>query len=143
MDASNQQRWVGVAILVGVLYVVIGFASAAMANRPAPASNQFAWRLSAFVGSAVLLVAHIWHERNRLHSPARLTAWHTAVGAALGGFGFALVANIHELAFATGYRPRMLVAFVAWPVLTGLPAFVAALILAAVLGRMRVSASRG
>jgi len=74
---------------------------------------------------------HVGHEHFRRHSPARLTAWHASVGAALGGFGIALTANIHELGAAAGYRPRMFIALVVWPLLTGVPAFVIALAAAA------------
>ena len=50
---------------------------------------------------------------------------------ALGAFALALAANIHDLGSASGYRPRMLIALVAWPLLTAVPAFIVALVLAA------------
>jgi hypothetical protein len=58
---------------------------------------------------------------------------------ALGAFGLALAGNIHDLWSISGYRPRMLIALVAWPVLTGVPAFIVALIAAAGLGLVRRS----
>jgi hypothetical protein len=63
-----------------------------------------------------------------------ITAVHTSVGAAVGGFALALWANIHDLGSAMGYRPRMLIALVAWPLLTAAPAFIIALVIAAALG---------
>lgn len=49
----------------------------------------------------------------------------------------ALAANIHELGSASGYRPRMVIALVAWPIITGVPAFIAALVAAAGLGLVK------
>lgn len=101
---------------------------------------RFLWRLSAFVGSAAVLAAHVAHEHFRLASPARTTAWHASVAAGFGGLAIALSANVHEISSAADYRPRMLVALVAWPLLTGVPAFLIARIAAAVLGRRHARA---
>jgi hypothetical protein len=95
------------------------------------------WRLSAIVISAVVFGAHIAHEHFRLRNTARPTALHASAAVALGAFGLALVANIHDLGSASGYRPRMLVALVAWPLLTAVPSFLVALVVAAGLGMKR------
>ena len=63
---------------------------------------------------------------------------HASVAVAVGAFALALVANIHDLGSATGYRPRMLIALVAWPLLTAVPAFIVALVVAAGLGVKRL-----
>ena len=130
-------RWPTTAILIGVLYAAVGIASAALAGTAASDQMRFVWRLSAFVISAVVLAAHIAHEHFRLRQTARPTAWHASVAVALGAFGLALAANIHDLGSVSGYRPRMLIAFVAWPLLTAVPAFVVAFVVAAGLGRAR------
>jgi len=122
-------------MLVGVLYLGIGLISSALAGRAATESLQFAWRLSAFILSGMALTAHVVYEHFRLRNTAWPTAWHAAVGVAIGGFGLALAANIHDLGSATGYRPRMLIALAAWPLLTAVPAFIVALVMAAVLDR--------
>jgi hypothetical protein len=137
MNHSGYQRWHMTAILVGALYLVVGLASAALAGAAASSQMQFFWRLSAFVISAVVFAAHIAHEHVRLRNTARPTAWHTSMAVAIGGFALALVANIHDLGSASGYRPRMLIALVAWPLLTAVPAFIVALAVAAGLGVKR------
>jgi uncharacterized membrane protein YhaH (DUF805 family) len=126
MDHSGRQRWLSTVILVGVLYFAVGITSAALAR--AVASNQMRsfWRLSAFVISAVVFGAHIAYEHFRLRNRARPTAWHASVAVALGSFALALAANIHDWGSASGYRPRMLIALVAWPLLTAVPAFIVA-----------------
>ncbi len=138
MDDSGRQQWLSTVILVGVLYLAVGIASASLAG--AAASNQMRsfWRLSAFVISAVLFAAHIAYEHFRLRNTARPTAWHASVAVAFGAFALALVANIHDLGSASGYRPRMLIALVAWPLLTAVPAFIVALVVAAGLGVKRL-----
>jgi hypothetical protein len=140
MDDSSRQRWLSIVIFVGVLYLAVGVASAALAGAAASNQRQFFWRLSAFIISAVVFAAHIVYEHFRLRNTARPTAWHASLAVAFGAFGLALVANIHDLGSASGYRPRMLIALVAWPLLTAVPAFIAALAVAAGLGvkRLRV-----
>lgn len=138
MDDSGRQRWLSTAILVGVLYLAVGIASAALAGAAASNQMRFFWRLSAFVISAVVFAAHIAYEHFRVRNTARPTAWHASLAVAFGAFALALVANIHDLGSASGYRPRMLIALVAWPLLTAVPAFIVALVVAAGLGVKRL-----
>ena len=133
MNDSSRQRWISTAILVGLLYPTIGVASSELAGAVASSQMQFFWRLSAFVISGVVLAAHIAYEYFQLRNSALPTAWHAAVAVALGALVLALMANIHDLVSASGYRPRMLIALVAWPLLTAVPAFVVALAVAAAL----------
>lgn len=134
---SGRQRWLSTVILVGVLYLVVGITSAALAGAAASDQMRSFWRLSAFVISGVVFAAHIAHEHFRLHNTARPTAWHASLAVAFGAFALALAANIHDLGAASGYRPRMLIALVAWPLLTAVPAFVVARVVAAGLGMRR------
>ena len=130
LQRSRMSRWLRTAMLVGAVYLAVGLSFGALAGAAASPQTQFFWRLSAFIVSAVVLAAHIAHEQLALRNTARPTAWHASVAAACGGFGLALAANIHDLGSASGYRPRMLIALVAWPLLTGVPAFVVALVVA-------------
>jgi uncharacterized membrane protein YhaH (DUF805 family) len=134
MDDSGRQPWLGMAILAGALYAAVGIILAALAGAAGSHQMLLFWRLSAWVISAVVFAAHIAQEHFRLHNAARPTALHVSAGVALGGFLLALAANIHDLWSASGYRPRMLIALVAWPLLTAVPAFIVALVVAAGLG---------
>jgi hypothetical protein len=140
MDDSGRVRWLRRTILVGLLYLAVAIATSTLAGAAASDPMRFFWRLSAFVMSAVVLAAHIAYEHSRLRNTARPTAWHASVAVAFGAFALALVANIHDLGSASGYRPRMLIALVAWPLLTAVPAFVVALAAAAALGVKRLRA---
>src|SRR5712692_669308 len=119
-------------ILVAVAYVAIGIVFAALA---ADANHVRLWRLAAWLASAAVAAAQIGYEHYRLGSSPRPTALHAAGAVALGAFGLALAANIHALFAATHGQHSPLVALVAWPVITAVPAFLAALAVAAVLAR--------
>lgn len=140
MDDSTRQRWLSTAILAGALYLAIGLATAALAGAAASTQTRFFWRCSALVLSAVVLATHVAHERRRLRNKVRPTAWHASVAVAFGAIALALAANIHDLGSASGYRPRMLIALLAWPLLTAVPAFLVALAMAAGLGAARPGA---
>jgi hypothetical protein len=130
LSHCRRRRWLGAAIIAGALYLAVGIALAELAG--AAASNQLRsfWRASAYGISAVVFAVHIAYEHIRLRNSARPVAWHASVAVALGAFALALVANIHDLGSASGYRPRMLIALIAWPLLTAVPAFIVALVLA-------------
>ena len=133
MDISGRRLWVRAMILVAVAYMAIGIVFAALA---ADANYVRVWRLAAWIASAAATAAHIGYEHYRLRSSPRPTALHAAGAVALGAFGLALAANIHWLVAGThGQRPPLL-ALPVWPVITALPAFLAALAVATVLARV-------
>ena len=139
MDASDRKRWLRAVLLLGVLYCVIGIAFGAFARWAASNSMRETWNRLAFAASGIAFAVHIGYEHFRLRNSPRITASHASLAVALGAFGLALSANIHDLWSPAGYRPRMLIALVAWPLLTAVPAFITALILAGALtlGRRR------
>ena len=129
-----RRAWILPVVLAGVAYTVIGVLFPVL--ETSPASVEYL-RWAAWVASAAVGAAHIGYEHFRLHNPPRQAALHAAAGVALGAFGLALAANLHELASATAFRPRMLVALAAWPLLTAVPAFLLALVVATGLGFSR------
>jgi len=124
MSDARQQFWFGSAILIGVLYSVVGIVFAL------PSNQVRMWRLAAWLISVALYAVHIGYEHFRLRNSPPATALHTALAVAIGAFGLAVAANLHEVFFAPSYRRRLAVALVVWPVLTALPAFVVALVTA-------------
>ena len=131
MDASGRHSWFGTAIVIGVLYCAIGIVFAL------PSNQVRMWRLAAWVASAALYAAHIAYEHFRLHNSSRSTALHVAVAVAIGGFGLAVAATIHSLFAPPNYtRWRFLLALVAWPIITALPAFIVGLATAWVLAHL-------
>lgn len=124
--ARSLERWS--VLIVALLYSTIGIAFAREAG--------VAWRLAAWVISAALFAGHIGYEHARLRSPPRTTALHTSLAVALGAFGLAAAATAHAVATAS-FRGAFVIALVAWPILTAVPAYLVALALAAGLSLAR------
>ena len=134
------KRWLGMAIVVGLVYCAAAVISSMLAAAAASDQMRFFWRLSAFIISGVVLLVHIAHEHYRLRNSTLPTTWHVTLAAAFGGLALALAANIHDLFSPEGYRLRMLIALIAWPILTGLPAAIVAMLVAAGLSLKRRNA---
>lgn len=131
MNRALRQSWVRPAVLLGIGYAVLGILFAV------PGTHVKAWRLAAWVVSAIGYAVHIAYERVRLRYSPRPAAQHVAVSVALGAFGLAVGANIHSVfAGSTNqHRQLLLLSLVIWPVMTALPAFLVALGTSAVLTR--------
>jgi len=95
------------------------------------------WRLAAWLICAVAFAIHIGVEYFRFRSSLLTTAFHASVSVALGAFGIAAAANIRALTAGTGNQRLLALALVLWPILTGVPAFVVALVVAAGFAQMR------
>ena len=80
---------------------------------------------------------HIGFEYFRLRNSPRRTALHVSLSVAVGAFSLAAAANIHALRTGTGNHRLLGLALLIWPIMIGVPAFVAALTVAAGLARMR------
>ena len=131
MSTERSQRWVLAALLVGVVYVIIGRVFAV------PADHARAWRLAAWVASGIAYAAHIGYERLTLRSSTRVAAVHVAVAVAIGAGGLALAGLIHSLSAGSELRPAWLLALVLWPAITAVPALLVALVAGAALTRLR------
>jgi hypothetical protein len=129
VNASDRKRWLAVA-LFGALYFVIAILFGEFASRAASNSMRETWNRLAFLASGIAFAVHIGYEHIRQGNSPRVTASHASIAVAVGAFALALKANIHDLGSASGYRPRMLIALIAWPLLTAVPAFIVALAVA-------------
>ena len=137
MDEIRRQSWVRTALLVGVAYFLIGRVFAA------PTNHTSVWRLAAWVVSGVAFAAHIGYEHFSLRHAPRSTALHTALAVALGAFALAVAGALHSLLTTSAIRLSWLLAFVAWPLVTAVPAFLVALVAGAVLARLPRPADAG
>jgi hypothetical protein len=121
---------------VGVTYLTVGIIFATLAGWAASHQIRAAWRLAAWLISAVVFGVHVGYEQLQLRSAPRTTALHASLAVALGAGALAVAAIVHGHGVA-GYARYL--AFLVWPVLSGLPAFVVALTAATVLARARRS----
>jgi len=133
------QRWLRVALFFAVVYPVVGIAFAALANPSASNQMRLTWRLAAWLLSALAFAAHLGYEHFRLRNSPLRAALHVAMAVALGGFLLAVWVNVHaHWVGATSHQsPLAPWALVLFPVVTGLPAFLVALVVLAILARMR------
>ena len=123
--------WFAWALLAGTLYLIIGVGFATLSIP-----SVFFWRLAAWMVSAVVYAAHIGYEHFRIRSLPRSAALNVAIGSAVGAFGLAAAAIGHSLVTGTGNLRLLRIALLIWPLITGAPAFVVALVLSAVLARV-------
>jgi hypothetical protein len=134
MDLSRRQAWVRAALLVGVVYLLIGRLFAL------PTDHVRVWRLAAWVVSGAAYAAHIGYEHFRLRNSPRVTALHVALAVAIGAIGLAVAGMMHSLSTTSVIRPAWLLALVIWPAVTAVPALLVALVAGAVLARLPRSA---
>jgi hypothetical protein len=136
MGESPHQSWVRTAVFVGIGYALVGIVFAV------PSTHVQAWRLAAWVVSAIGYGAHIAYERFWLQNSPGSAALHVAFAVALGAFGLAVGANIHSLSSGSTNHNRqlLLLSLGIWPVITALPAFFVAfgtnMVLARAFGRV-------
>ena len=137
MNAPERKTWLRTALFTGLVYFAIAIGFGAFARWAETASMRVNWNRLAFLASGIIFLVHIGYEHFRLRNSPRVIATHVSLAVACGAFALALSANIHDLGSAAGYRLRLLVALPVWPILTGVPAFIVALVAAAVLNFKR------
>ena len=130
MDGSRGKPWALAALIAGVAYFVIGKLFAL------PPDHLRAWRLAAWAVSGVVYALHIAYEHFGLRASPRATALRVALAAALGGFLLAVAGMANSLRLEPTIKPLWLVALVGWPLITGVPAFLVALVGLTLFGRM-------
>lgn len=123
MGELSRRSWGGAVVLLGIGYALVGIVFAA------PTTHVQAWRLAAWMVSAMGYAAHIAYERFRLQNSPGSAALHVAFAVALGAFGLAVGANVHSLSTgsANQHRQLLLLSLGIWPVITALPAYLVAL----------------
>jgi hypothetical protein len=131
MGESPRQPWVRAVVALSIGYALVGIVFAV------PATHVRAWRLAAWVASAIGYAAHIAYERLGLRHAPRSAALHVGSAVALGAFGLAVGANLHSLyvGSTSQHRALLLLSLGVWPLITALPAFLLALSISAALAR--------
>lgn len=127
--------WIRITV-VGVLYFVIGYGSTFFDQ---PGAGTHFVRLAAWVASAVVYIVHFAYEHFRIQRTAATTAISVALAVAAGGFLLAVAATTHA-AMVSDHAPfrRFLLALIAWPLITGVPALLVALVIAGALRWLRI-----
>ena len=127
MNEPRRKPWIRAALFVGLVYFLVGRLFSV------PTEHVHAWRLAAWIVSAVAYAAQIAYEHFTLRSAPRSTASHAALAAAVGAFALALAGMARSLMTGAALRPAWLLALVVWPGGTAVPAFLVALVVAMTL----------
>jgi F0F1-type ATP synthase membrane subunit c/vacuolar-type H+-ATPase subunit K len=98
MNSTGRLKWIRAVLIVGIVYLAAGIVFAALAKSAGSNQVRVAWRLAAWVISAVAFAAHIGYERLRLRSSNVTTALHAALAVGLGAFGLAVSASFRARA---------------------------------------------
>lgn len=128
MDPSGRKRWITVALLAGISYFVVGFGFGTLAGWASSDPSGFGWRLAAWIVSAGIYGGHIWYEYFKLRNTPLFSSLHVASAVALGGFLLAIAAIVNSFATGSGNLRLLLLALLAFPLVTALPAFVVAFV---------------
>src|SRR5438128_1657463 len=127
------RRSLRMVLLLAAAYLLIGIAFAEFSDWATTNAMHLMWRRLAWLVSGVGFAAHIAYGHFRLGNSPRTTAMYASIAAALGAGALAAAANVHEWMAASRYRPSIAIALVAWPLLTAVPAFVVAMVVATAL----------
>ena len=130
MDATRRRSF-RAALLIGLVYLIVGRVFAR------PTDHVRVWRLSAWVVSAIAYGGHIAYEHFEVRNGPRITATHVALAVAIGSAGLAIAALMHSWSTGSAPGPARVLAFIVWPVMTAIPAFLVALAVAALVSRRR------
>lgn len=125
-EPTRRSGWWTRALIYGAIYLAIGLVFAALAGHAAGPGRQ-AWRVAAYIISAIAFGTHIQFERVSAGRSIFSAALHAAFSVALGACALAVMANIH--AYNAGVlRSRLLRAsIILWPLVTAIPAFLVGL----------------
>lgn len=123
-------------LLAGVAYVIAGAGTATLSRVASSPASARSWRLAAWLLSLAIFVTHFIIERKRRSQPSSVAA-RVAIAVAIGAFGVAMLGPVRAHWGEAGRLKLTLLSIVAWPVITGVPAFVVALIGGLALDRLR------
>ncbi len=138
MTEMTNHSWLRVAMLVAIVYPVVGVAFAAFGNASISHEALVAWRLAAWLVSGVAFLVHLWYEHFRLRNSPSRAALHVSVAVALGAFALAVWVNVHGYWVASGRQSSLTpLALILFPAVTGVPAYVIALVAGVILPRIR------
>jgi hypothetical protein len=125
-------------LLAAVVYTMMGLVTANAARMAPSIQIRDAWRMAAWLLSLLTFVGHLAYEQVRLRNAVRYAAAHCAAAVALGAFALALVGPVRSHWGAADFWRAAVLSLPLWPILTGLPAFLVALVAGSILRRLFV-----
>ena len=122
-------------LLAGAAYVLVGTTTAMLAGRASSPVAVKGWRTVAWLLSLAVFGIHVAYVRGR--GDRRLSvALQVALGVAVGALGLAALGPVRTH-WADASRLKLVaLSLLLWPLLTGIPAFVATLLAGFILDRV-------
>ncbi len=122
--------------LAAFAYAVVGVVTADFAIGAGSPTARSAWRMAAWVLSLVVFAAQLLYERRREGATHVSTARDVAIAAAMGAFILAAVGPVRSHWHAADVWRTAILSLAAWPLLVGIPAYIAALVVGFLLDRV-------
>jgi hypothetical protein len=135
-NMTGRSTWLRSVLLIAVVYVVVGIVTAQLAASASSIQVRNFWRLTAWALSLLVFLGHVAQERLRAGSTAMKAALHAAGAVALGAFVLAAVGPVRGYWDAPNFWGVAVLSLALWPILTGIPAFLVALVAGSILGRV-------
>jgi hypothetical protein len=135
VDALTRRHWLVTALLFGLFYVAVGLVSSELSAAASSRQLGFVWRFGAYVVSAIAFAIHLRYEYFTARSAPATAALHAATGVALGALFLATAALIRAQIVGGPNPVGHVIALVAWPAITAIPAFIVGLAATALLAR--------
>jgi hypothetical protein len=135
MHIAPRKNWPATALLVALMYTMVGVVTANLAGSAESNQLRSFWRLSALALSLIVFVSHLRYERVKLGSVTKTAAFHTAVAVAVGAFALAVIGPARSHWGAGDFSRSVGLSLVLWPVLAGVPAFVVAIVAGSLFAR--------
>jgi hypothetical protein len=135
---TGRNVWLRSVLPIAVVYVVVGIVTADLARSAQTIHLRNLSRLAAWALSLIVFLGHVGHERLRVLNTAKQAALHAAAAVALGALILAAVGPVRSHWNATDFWRTALLSLALWPILTSVPAFLAALVAGSILGRLFV-----
>jgi hypothetical protein len=114
-------------ILACLAYVIIGVVTAALAGSAASPAGTTSWRLAGWGLSLAVFIVHLVASRRRGSGSLGGAAARVALAVAVGALVLAVAGPVRSHWGEPEIARVAALSIVLWPLLTGLPAFVAAL----------------
>jgi len=122
-------------LLVALAYPIVGVLTGAAAQSAPSLSARTAWRLAGWVLSFIVFASHVVYEHRRSSSGTTAAALRVAGAVAIGAFVLAAVGPVRSHWATDRFWRVSVLSLALWPAITGMPAFLVALLAGLIHGR--------
>ena len=135
MDRATRASGLRLALFATAAYVAIGVITPFLAGDGTSPARLTTWRLVAWILSLAVFAAHVTAARLREQRSPAASAVQVALAVALAATVLAAAGPVRTYWGKPNSARMILLSLVLWPVMTGLPAFVAAFVAGRIIRR--------